>query len=289
MAGGDEVQAAGAVAGEAALDVLHELPADALERVHAQRRAGRRLDGVLALARVALREHGVQHVVLGRDAQVAGQVRAGLAHVGGLHQVVLLAGRVGELALDGDLRVRVVVLVVVAHPHQLGDEGRRRRVLHLHRHEVREALAGEAVHVVDRVALARQRVEELAGARGDGRLRDREHVVGVQRARADGGQLGPVRRVARVRDADVHDLRHGRVGRPWRDEGHGGRRRVVGHHGLLDDLRHVRDVVQVAHVADALVHGAARDEPRRRVVDHQGLVHVVGRLHHDVGRAVQQH
>ena len=290
VAGRDEVEAAGAVAGEAGLDVLHELPADGLEGVDAERRARGRLDRHLALAVVALREDGEQHVVLGRDAQVRGQVGAGLADVGRLHQVVLAgAGARGLLALDGDLRVRVVVLVVVAHAHQLGDEGRRRGGPHLHRHEVGEALAGEAVHVVDGVPLPRQRVEELAGARRDGRLRDREHVVGVQRARAHRGQLGPVGRVARVRHAHVHDLRHGRVGRARRDEGHGGRGRVVGHHGLLDDLRHVRDVVQVAHVADALVDGAARDEPRRRVVDDQGLVDVVRRLDHDVGGAVQQH
>lgn len=285
MAGGDEVEPATAVAAEALLDVLHELAPDRLERVDAERAGVCGLAGHLALAVVALGEDGEQHVVLRVDAQVGRQVGARLAHVRRLHQVVGPAALAD--AVDGDLGVGVVVLVVVADAHQLGDEGRRRRVLHLRREEVAEALRAEAVHVVDGVALARQRVDEHARARGDGRLGDHEHLVAVQAARRHGGHLGPVRRVAGEGDAHVHHLRHRRVGRAGRDERHRRRRRVVGHHGLAHHLRHVRDVVQVAHRADALEDAAAHDEARRRVVYDERLVHVVGELLGDGRRAVE--
>ena len=58
-----------------------------------------------------------------------------------------------------DLSVGVVVSVVLADADEFGEVGRRHRLLHLRRQEVAEALAGEPVDVVDRVALPRQTVD----------------------------------------------------------------------------------------------------------------------------------
>ena len=87
--GRDEVESSVSLAAEAALNVVHELAADRLERVDAQRRRPARLGRHVALGRVALAEGGEQDVVLGRDAQFGRQVWARLTHVGRLHQVVV--------------------------------------------------------------------------------------------------------------------------------------------------------------------------------------------------------
>ena len=265
----DVLQTPVALAAETLLYVGHELPADGLQRVDAE--SGMVL-GHVAVGAVALGEHGEQHVVLGGDAQIAGKHRAGLADVRRLHQVVVGAV-VG--AVDRYLRVRVVMLVVVAHAHQLRDEHRGVGVLHLRGHEVAEAAAAEPVHVVDRVSFARQRVHVHPRAGGDGRLRDVQHPVLVQRSGADGGHLRPIRRVPGERHADVHHLRDGRIRRAGRDERHRRGRGVVRHHRLLHLLHHVRDVVKIPHAASALRQATARDQPGGRVVDHQRLVHVV--------------
>lgn len=246
MAGRDEVKSSAADAVEAVLDVGHELAANVLERVDAEGARLARLHGGVALGFVALGEDGKQDVVLRRDAERRRQIGAGLADVGGLHQVVVV---LLVAALDGDLGVRVVVLVVVAHANQLGAEHgrRRRRRLHLGGEEVAESFRAEAVNVVDGVALPGERVDKHARAGGDRRLGDHEHAFPVQAATGHGRHLGPVGRVARVGDAHVQHLADRRVGRTGRHERHGRRSRVVGHHCLFYFLLHVRDVVQVAH------------------------------------------
>ena len=87
---GDEVQAPGALAAEAPLDVGHELAADVLEAVDAERGVPARLARDVALAGVRRGEHGEHDVVLRRHPEVRGQVRAGLAHVGGLERDALV-------------------------------------------------------------------------------------------------------------------------------------------------------------------------------------------------------
>ena len=87
---GYEVQAPGALAAEAPLDVGHELAADVLEAVDAERRVPARLARDVALAGVRCGEHGEHDVVLRRHPEVRGQVRAGLAHVGGLERDALV-------------------------------------------------------------------------------------------------------------------------------------------------------------------------------------------------------
>ena len=87
---GDEVQAPGALAAEAPLDVGHELAADVLEAVDAERGVPARLARDVALAGVRRGEHGEHDVVLRRHPEVCGQVRAGLAHVGGLERDALV-------------------------------------------------------------------------------------------------------------------------------------------------------------------------------------------------------
>ena len=76
------------------------------------------------------------------------------------------------------LCVAVVVLVIVADPDDLAVVGGGGGPLHLGREEVGEALAGEAVDVVDRVPLARQRVHEHASSRRDCSLGDLKSWVG---------------------------------------------------------------------------------------------------------------
>ena len=63
-------------------------------------------------------------------------------------------------ALQRNLGVWVIVLVVVTHPHYLTVVGGGGGVAHLSSQEVGESLAGEPVDVVDGVALASQRVDE---------------------------------------------------------------------------------------------------------------------------------
>ena len=87
---GYEVQAPGALAAEAPLDVGHELAADVLEAVDAERGVPARLARDVALAGVRCGEHGEHDVVLRRHPEVRGQVRAGLAHVGGLERDALV-------------------------------------------------------------------------------------------------------------------------------------------------------------------------------------------------------
>ena len=87
---GYEVQAPGALAAEAPLDVGHELAADVLEAVDAERRVPARLARDVALAGVRCGEHGEHDGVLRRHPEVRGQVRAGLAHVGGLERDALV-------------------------------------------------------------------------------------------------------------------------------------------------------------------------------------------------------
>ena len=87
---GDEVQAPGALAAEAPLDVGHELAADVLEAVDAERGVPARLARDVALAGVRRGEHGEHDVVLRRHPEVRGQVRARLAHVGGLERDALV-------------------------------------------------------------------------------------------------------------------------------------------------------------------------------------------------------
>ena len=87
---GDEVQAPGALAAEAPLDVGHELAADVLEAVDAERGVPARLARDVALTGVRRGEHGEHDVVLRRHPEVRGQVRAGLAHVGGLERDALV-------------------------------------------------------------------------------------------------------------------------------------------------------------------------------------------------------
>lgn len=64
--------------------------------------------------------------------------------------------------------------------YQLRVERARGRLLHLGRQEVGEALGREAVNVVDRVSLSRQRVDEHSSARRDGRLGDFKQRACVQ-------------------------------------------------------------------------------------------------------------
>ena len=87
--GWDEIESAVSLAAEAALDVVHELAPNGLERVDAERRARHGLGGHVALGRVALRENGEQDVVLRPDAQLRRQVTAGLVHVRRLDQIVV--------------------------------------------------------------------------------------------------------------------------------------------------------------------------------------------------------
>ena len=77
-----------------------------------------------------------------------------------LHQVVVPTGVAAANALDGDLRVGVVVTIVVAHAHQFGVEGARCRLLHLGSKEIGKTLGGKAVNVVNGVALTGQTVDE---------------------------------------------------------------------------------------------------------------------------------
>ena len=83
-------------------------------------------------------------------------------------------------------------------------------------------------------------------------------------------------------------LSDGRIGRARGDEGHSGGGGIVGHHGLLDLLLHVGDVPEAPHGADTLEQGPAGDQPGVAVVDHQGLVDVVGQLLLHGGRAVRE-
>ena len=83
-------------------------------------------------------------------------------------------------------------------------------------------------------------------------------------------------------------LSDGRVGRTWSYEGDSGGGGIVGHHGLLDLLLHVGDVPEAPHGADTLEQGPAGDQPGVAVVDHQGLVDVVGQLLLHGGRAVRE-
>ena len=87
------------------------------------------------------------------------------------------------------------------------------------------------------------------------------------------------------RDTDLGD---GRVGWSWGDEGDGGGGGVVGHHRLLDLLLHVRDVPEAPHGADTLEQRPAGDQPGVAVVDHQGLVHVVGQFLLHRGRTIRE-
>ena len=67
-AGRDEIQSAVAVSAEAALDVVHKLAADRLERVDAEGRAGAGAGRHVAVGRVALGEDAEEDVVLRADA-----------------------------------------------------------------------------------------------------------------------------------------------------------------------------------------------------------------------------
>ncbi len=79
-------------------------------------------------------------------------------------------------------------------------------LLHLRGQKVGEAFRRKPVDVVDRVSLARQRVDEHPGAGGDGRLGDLEERARVETSGRNGGNFGAVRTVAGERHTHVHHL-----------------------------------------------------------------------------------
>ena len=79
-----EVQAPSSLSTETTLDVGHELPPDVLQAVHTEGALLAGLAGDVPLAGVRAAEHGEHDVVLGRHAEVRGQVGAGLPNIGSL-------------------------------------------------------------------------------------------------------------------------------------------------------------------------------------------------------------
>ena len=79
-------------------------------------------------------------------------------------------------------------------------------LLHLRGQKVGEAFRRKPVDVVDRVSLARQRVDEHPGAGGDGRLGDLEERARVETSGRNGRNFGAVRTVAGERHPHVHHL-----------------------------------------------------------------------------------
>lgn len=223
---------------------------------------------------------------MSRDPENSGQDGARLSDVSSLNQIVteIFASLSGTSYRY--FCIRIIVLVVVAHPHQFAVVNVRTDILQLSRQEVAEAFGSESVMVEYGISLPRQRIDEHSRAGGDGRDRDLKHLVLLQTPAAYRRKLAPVRRVVREGHADVHHHGDRRIRRTRRDERDGRSGRIVRDDRLLD-VAAVGHVVQVPHAAHALEEGAARVEPGSRVVYHEGLVHVVGQLARDRLRTVE--
>ena len=98
------------------------------------------------------------------------------------------------------------MLIVVADSHELRYVDGGARALELRGEEVAEALAAEAVDIVDGVALTRQRVHVHARARGHGCVGDRQHSALIKGPRRHCWDFRTVGRIATEGHADVHHL-----------------------------------------------------------------------------------
>lgn len=81
-------------------------------------------------------------------------------------------------------------------------------------------------------------------------------------------------------------LRNRRVGGTRCNEGHRGGRGIIGHNWLSHPGLDVGKVAQVPHSADALEEAAALDDPRLGIVNHQGLVNIIGQFFLEIRGAV---
>ena len=234
---------------ETLLNVVHKLAPDGFERIDAEGGAScRSVAHFSAFGRIRLSENGVEDVILCPDAQFGGQIRSRFVHVGRLHQIV--SRPVLRHALQRHLRVRVIVSIVLADADQFGDVGRIvGRFPHLRREEVGETLGRETVNVVDGVTIATQRVDRNPSPRRHFHFGDLKHFVAGQRTRRNGRHFRPVWRIARVGDANVEDVRTGRIGWSWGDKNNRRRRRVIGHHRLSHFHQLFAYVLQVPHAA----------------------------------------
>ena len=231
-AGRNKVQSAKSFAAETLLNVVHKLAPDGFHRVDAEGGASRRLVTHFAVfGQNRLSENGVEDVILGPNAQFGGQIRSGLVDISGLHQII--SGPVLGHTLQRHLRVRVIVSIVLAHADQLGDVGRIvGRFPPLRRQEVGETLRRETIDVMNGVAIATKRVDRDSSARRHLHLGDLKHLVMGQRARRNGRHFRPVKGIVRVGDADVEDVRTGRIRWSGSDENKGRCCCGVGHHRL---------------------------------------------------------
>ena len=230
---------------ETLLDILRELLAHQPHWVDAEGGLGSRVGrGVVALG-----EDGVQHVLRSGDVEALRQHFSGLAQVGRLHDVVVTAGPVRALQLH--LHVGIEVVVVLAHPEDLGDVLLALGAALLDGDHVTEVLRPEPVHVGDREGLALLHLDldvRLAEVVGVGQAEVAESAAGEGR-----NPLAPdVLARAGPGGADVEDVGLEAPGlrrRARGDVGHGGGVLVVGHHRHVVGSVALADVVQVPLLA----------------------------------------